>query len=209
MDEYERRLVPASVDEIIALAEQIWSNPVLQAAIKKAGIHGDFSEENQERIDVEIDNYRQDVLWNRDRLHLALAPCLLRQIAAGKISNLSDADARKFIQERMVERIGRGFRPAKTTREHVLDYADAMKNNSEIWSIFLRVKTEHHLDEVEDQALFAFRKNYLSKYGLYNLDPAALGFATRLLRKLAAGEINDLKGSTAKEILSRGHFFIK
>ena len=169
--EWLKRLVPASDEEIIALAERLWSDPQLQPVFQRIGYHGDASDPEQQAIDATIDAYRQGRLWDRDREHLALAPCLVRQLAAGVIGALNGEDAKAFLADRRIERVGALMRPRKASEQELQSFARAIRNNSAAWEVIIGLaeNPDQLVDEYDTgRVLYSFQVQYQLKYGLMN-----------------------------------------
>ena len=197
-DEYEKRLVPASDQEIIGLAECMWADPSLRTIFERVGYDGDMTSEEQAAVNAAIDDYRQGRLWDRDRLHLALAPCLLRQLAAEMIDALDSAEATSFLRDRKVERVGSGMKGITPTPEEVMAFAKALKRNSATWQVIMHLKDYPDMFVSEgdpDGVLGRFETDYRYKYGLLNRSRS--GGAIGLLRAVAAGNIESLDCTAA------------
>lgn len=203
-EEHQNRLVPASDEEIIGLAEKMWADRALRTIFERVGCDGDMSEAEEATVNGAIDAYRQGPLWDRDGLHLALAPCLLRQLAAGMIENLDEPNARAFLEDRRVVRIGAGMKPVKLTAAEVMSFAGAMRDDSDAWAIFEHLKGNREATEDERRTIHNFETRYRFKYGLLNRD--RLGRATALLLDLAAGKIRSLDSPEAWEYVRSSPF---
>jgi len=206
LEEYQKRLVPASDEEIIALAERMWADPELRDAFERVGSDGEFTEDEATKVSEAIDAYRQGELWNRDAYHLALAPCLLRQVAAGGFENLRTKEVGAFLTDRKVNRIGPMIKPVKPSVQEVLEFARALDADSPSRSVILRLKDfpDSLVREVDKEGVLAqFEVSYRQKYGLMNR--SGLGAAVGLLRGLYSGSFEGLDSSAAIEALRQSH----
>lgn len=194
--EYESRLVPASDEEVIALAERIWADSALKAIFKRIGYDGDLTEAEEATVDTVIDSYRKGPLWDRDRLHLALAPCLVRRLAAGMIDRLDGPQVRAFLADHRVTRSGSGVSGAKTTASEVMDFAKAVRADAQCWAIIMRLKDYRFEKGGDPEGILArFETCYRYKYGLLNRHP--FGSAIGMLRGVASGSIPSIDSPEA------------
>ena len=203
-EEYCKRLVPPSDREIIALAEKMWADAKLRATFERVGLHGDFTAEEETAIEAAISEYRQGDLWDRDDLHLALAPCLLRRLAAGIVDKLDNDETRSFIEGARVERAGAMMRPVKTTVREVLDFGEAIHKNPDASEMINRLGRNPNafVHEVDLEGVLArFEDRYRRKYGLLNR--GALAAAIGLLRGVAEGSLEAMDSPEAIESLRR------
>lgn len=204
VEEYTRRLVPASDEEIIALAETLWADPKFKAIFERVGYEGDMTDEEEAAVRAEIDAYRQGSMWDRDELHLALAPSLVRRLAAGMIDRLDGPEARQYLDDRKVERAGPLVKSEDSTAEQVMSFARAMKSDPACWAVIMRLKDYPDLFVYEvdkEGVLNRFTISYKFKYGLFN--QPSIDHAIGLLRSIAAGNIADLDHPDAWEVLKR------
>lgn len=199
MAEYQARLMPASDDEIIELARQMWRNGRFRSIFKRVGYDEDLTEEEEAKVSATIEEYRQGALWDRDALHLALAPCLLRQRAAGHITTFDDPKVRAFLQDRRVQRVGTGMHAVRLRVDDVIAFAEAVRACSLTWQILCRVKDDLEFTHQETQVLNTFESKYRRKYGLMNR--FRFGVAIGLLRKVASGEVDSLRSPSAVAVL--------
>jgi len=206
LEEYQKRLVPASDEEIIALAESMWADSKLRAVFERVGWEGNFTENEAAAVSAAIDAYRQDELWDRDAHHLALAPCLLRQMAAGSFKSLRGREVETFLADRKVSRIGPMIRPVKPSVQEVLDFAKALNASAETRAVIMRLKDspDSLVRDVDQEGVLArFESSYRRKYGLMNRGGLSAGVG--LLRGLYAGAFDDLESPVAIESLRRTH----
>jgi hypothetical protein len=205
LEEYRKRVVPASDEEIVALAEGMWANTKLRAIFERVGYEGDFSDDEAAAVSAAIDVYRQGRLWDRDELHLRLAPCLIRQVAAGMIDKLDSSAAREFLADRRVDRDGGVMvRPRKLTAGEAMDFASAVQRDPDAWRMIQRLKDfpnclPHEIDT--KGTLSRFETNFIAKYGLFNR--SGFGPVIGMLRTIARGEIASLNAPEALESLRR------
>lgn len=201
-DEYERRLVPATDEEICCLAREIWEDPRLRMIFTRVGYHGDMTDQEERAVAEKVDSYRTGDLWDRDGLHLALAPCLVRLFVSERLSSLAGDDARSFLTGRMVKRVGRGLASIPTGPKEVISLAKQMMDDDEVWQVFQRVKFDLEYEPEEKALVLGFMIKYIRKYGLFNRNRAALSSSQQLLRRIAAGLIKDLDCPEAWEFIS-------
>jgi hypothetical protein len=208
--EFAKRLVPATDEEIIALAEKLWADPELRAIFERVGHHGDLRDDEELAIGAAIDACRQGHLWNRDALHLALAPCLLRQLAAGIIDRLDCPQTKAFLSDRRVVRIGPGMKPVHATAQEVMNYTRALRNDPRAWAIAVAFAARRQpdlfikeIDREGDLYLGKFERKYIHKYGLFNRGTVG---GVSLLLDLAAGTIPSLDSPEAWRAIRTNRF---
>lgn len=206
INEHEARLVPASDEEIIGLAVKMWAEPAMKAIFGRVGYDKDLTEAEEKAISAAVDAYRQGELWNRDPLHMALAPCLLRQLVAKKIDDLNDPKAIAFLSRRKVIRSGQMIKVEHPSLNEVLKLAQAMRSDPKIWAILQRIKVSDAATEEECDLIDAFVLKYKKKYGLFNQSSVGTSTAISLLRELSAGNIDRFDDPRAKEIMLRSPF---
>lgn len=197
MNDFDQQLVPATNQEIIALAKLLARDHEIMADFERCGYQGDLADDAEARVEEAIDAYRQGPLCDRDRFHLALAPCLVRKLVAGKIEDLESDEVHDFLEQRKVWRIGQGIKSVPTTAAEVMALAAALRKNEEAWSIYARIK-EHDVateEEVERINTCIFR--YKRKFGLFNQDIAALSAVHSVLQALASGRLSHLASEAA------------
>ena len=202
LEEYKRRLVPASDEEIIALAETLWANPALRAVFQRVGFDGDFTDTEEAAVDAAIDAYRQGPLWDRDELHLALAPCLARQRAAGMIDRFDSPQARAFLADRRVTRGGILIKAEKTTAADAMAFAKVMRADPRCWAVITRLNDHPDMFVYEgdpEGVLDRFEDRYRAKYGLFNR--SRFGTAVGMLRGVASGLIPSLDSPEAWAVI--------
>ncbi|WP_340115570.1 hypothetical protein [Pelagibius sp. 7325] len=206
LEEYQKRLVPASDEEIVALAERMWAEPELRSAFERVGNHGELTTDEAAKVSAVIEAYRQGELWNRDAYHLALAACLLRQVAAGSFESLRSKDVGAFLADRKVSRIGPMIKPVKPSVQEVLEFAKALDADSSSRSVILQLKDfpDSLVREVDKEGVLAqFETSYRHKYGLMNR--SGLSAAVGLLRGLYSGSFKSLDSSAVIEALRQSH----
>jgi hypothetical protein len=199
--EYTRRLVPASDAEIASVARALWEDPKIRAIFERVGLHGDETPEERAAVDALIDARRTGPLWDRDELHLALASVLARQLAAGVISSFDSPEAKAFLADRRVKRLGYGVVPSRTYVGEVLALAKAMRADPQIWSVISQIDTRTGATNIQGGAINKYLLNYRRKYGLYNRDMGEQMHAYHVLIGLRDGVIASLDLSEAKKIL--------
>ena len=204
LNEYSKRLVPASEKEIIELAKIIWADKKLRRIFERVGYHGDLTEAEETSVAAAIDEFRQGALWDRDELHLMLSPCLARQVAAGMLDGFDSPEAKRFIDDRRVVRMDAVVRGVKPTVQEVLTFAKAVRNDPGAWAIILSLKDDPDMLLAEgdpDGVLALFEAKYRRKYGLFNR--FRFGSAIGLLRGVAAGAFSDIDSPDAENSIRR------
>ena len=209
--EYRARLAPASDAEILQVAGTLWASPALQAIFKRVGYDGDMTEDEIAAVYGALDACRQGALWDRDDLHLALAPPLLRQLASGRIDNLDCPEVHAFLDACKVQRGGILIRSMPTTARDVIEFAKAARSDPAVWTLYHpRALTGEPLTwEEGDRMIETFNGSmarYRWKRGYFNLNSAALSQAKYLLWDLAAGKIDSLDSAEALARAREGKF---
>lgn len=203
LEEYVARLVPATDEEIIQVAETLWAAPALRAIFERVGYDGDMTDEEEAAVDAAVAACRVGALWDRDELHLALAPPLVRQFAAGMIEGLDSQEARSFLKDRKVKRAGALVKTHQASAEEIMNLARAMRADPDVWSMIEQLKDVPDLFvfEVDKEGVIGlFERSYRFKYGLFNRS----GYSpVGVLRAIAAGNIDSLDSPEAREIIEK------
>ena len=204
MGDRDQRLEPAADEEIIALAKSMSANPQIMRAFERCGYEGDLTDEEEASVDEAIDTFGQGPLQDRDRLHLALAPCLLRLLVAGKIDDLDSEAAHEFLKLRKVVRIGGAgaIKSVPTKANEIIEVARAMHQDEEVWAIYARIKENDTATEEEEERITRFLSSYKKKFGLFNYNIAAVSVVDSVLRAIAAGRIDEINSEEALKIVA-------
>lgn len=222
------KLAPSSVEEVQALAEHLWNHPELQSIFMRAGFRGDWSDEDQERIDEVIEAYARDVLKSgyfrslkdpasvrgkskeylkdlRDPLLLSLAAVVCRFVAGGRLPSPEGEEAHAFIEDRFFSRVSlySGLRTKKPTVEDVLTVARDLRDDPVFWGAVVEAGDGDIDEMLWKGTLMPTNDRIEMKYGLINRGIIA---ATPILRRLAAGEIPNLDDIAAREFVARSSF---
>lgn len=205
MDVFDIRLTPATNEEIIALAESLQADPILYSVFERCGYDGDTTVEEEAAVDAAINAYRRGPLGDRDPLHLALAPCLVRRRVGGIISSLDSTAALEFLEHRKVERAGQLVKTAPTTAKEVIDLARDLREDPQIWAMYMRIKEKYAATNKESKKFDEFQRRRTKKFGLYNQCGAALSTVTPLLRAVASGRISSIDSEEAWALVRTSH----
>ena len=202
-DEYEKRLVPMSDDEIIAVTRAMKDTPEIWAIFPRVGLDGDMSYEEESMVEAFTDSYRKSHgLWDRDPLHMLLASAILRRLAAGLFCGVDDEAVLEFIARNRVKRAGRGVVPINATVDEVIGLAKAYRNNLTVWCGYQEMVASgaEQLAPVPFREKNLIRHNYVKKHCLFNR--GGLAQTGDLLAHLVREKIKSIDDEQTRELIA-------
>lgn len=201
---------PTSLDELSDLALFLRSHPNAYAIISRAGIHGDFTEDDEKFLSSLIEAYiRSNLKVARDPLLLQLSVTLCRWIADGRIDDATGQRARLFLHDRFFDRSGGRYAivTKKAWPEEVIWVAKALKADPIYWAA---MESAGEMEEVYHQyareVLRPIRERVRLKYGLMN---RARFDVNALLRRVVEGRIGSLDEPEAIDFVLKDSLFVK
>lgn len=190
-----------SLEELQQLSAALLENPTTSSILRKAGIHGDFSTEEEASVDKEIDAFAEQRGWGqRDPPLLPLSTTLARWVSDGKFTTTKTQEARNFLEDRYFKRAGDHHRylSKKPYPSEVLLVARALKVNPVFWAAIEKAGEHEGIDrDYWNQTLRPIEIRVALKYGLQN---RCVLNAADVLREIAAGKIPGLDHPDAENL---------
>lgn len=191
-------------EQLIWLAEEILNNPTLRAVIERVGIHGDLTEEDDTALDTFIENLVEKRSWGKHHpYNLLLAVVLARRLTSGVFKDAHSEEVIAFLKYNTMKQASNYIPTPLPHFNEVIFFAEALKNNIEMSTVFSNSKNRPGFNDAEDKKYLMFRYQFEKKYGFFNRITPALNSAIMLNRMLARGEIDNFTDKKALEFLSQ------
>jgi len=201
LKDYGPKLHPTSVEELEALATHLWNQPELRKAFERAGFRGDWTQNEQAKIDAAIADYAEAHFEGlRDHLLLPHAAVVCRFVAGEKLAAPNGEETRAFLEDRHFSRSRKysGLLTSKTWIDEVILVARDLKDDPVYWGEVKDAGKDRKIDErLSKEVMRPTSRRIAAKYGLTNR--SELSVAIVLLRAIAVGEVPDLDDPKARE----------
>lgn len=187
-----------SIDDLIDLACVLLNAEQIGASLRRVGVHGDFTEEEEAAIDRAIADHAAAKGWGpRDDLLLPLSVALARWVAEGRLPSVDGAQARAFLEDRYFGRTVNldGLLTKQPSVEEVIWVAREVMNDPLYWDGLVRAGNGS-VDRNTVRRGYEFYTKAQLKYGLVNR--SIIGKAIGVLRAIVLGKIPDIAGPEAE-----------
>ena len=198
------------IEDLQQLARALLEDPKTGPVIRRSGVHGDFTQEEELAIKALIETHGKTQGWGvRDPVLLPLSVTLARQVADGVIESTDCIKAYEYLEDRYLKRAGdrHGFRSKKPFPSEILLVAKDLMADQKFWRAMQEVGVSKNFDDdYWHKVLRPIQDKIILKYGLQNRGPIS---AISLLRRVAVGQIRDLDDPDALAFVSRNKMFIR
>jgi hypothetical protein len=204
----------STVSDITWLTDEILKHPEFSQVVARAGIDGDFSEEEEAALDRFLGALKRQRGWKmpRDAGSMAVPAALARRVAAGVFEDVNGLKARDFVfhnilRPRIVTHedgttgLLSGEKPIAHVREF-LYVAEAIHANPEMRARMERIVADVAYEDEGLKGVSIFVDRIAMKLGMYNRKEHFAG-TIALNRMIAKGEIKSFYEEKALAFMKR------